>query len=93
MADSYSNHDNSELPENKPWDALLTLIHEFIRAQVKASGLTLDTNLERLIRQSRIEDVRYALKVVEETRKREVVRNPEGLFYRILVNRRQVYGN
>jgi hypothetical protein len=88
---SYSNHDSSELPENKPWDVLLALIHEFICAQVKASGLTLNSNLENLLRQSRLEDVRYALKVVEETRKREAVRNPEGLFYRILVNRRQPY--
>ncbi len=93
MADSYSNHDSSEFPENKPWDALLALIHEFICAQVKASGLRLNSNLENLIRQSRVEDVRYALKVVEETRKREVVKNPEGLFYRVLVSRRQAYSN
>ncbi|MBD1924522.1 hypothetical protein H6F77_26150 [Microcoleus sp. FACHB-831] len=88
MAGLYINHDSSELPENKPWDALLALIHEFNCAQVKASGLTLNSNLENLIRQSRVEDVRYALKVVEDKRKQEVVKNPEGLFYRVLVNRR-----
>ncbi len=73
---------------NDPWDIIFRVIHEVVCIQVKASGLRLNSNLEKLIHQSRIQDVRYALKVVEDTGKREVVKNPEGLFYRVLASRR-----
>lgn len=63
-----------------------------ILTEVEVLGLELNSTLVSLIMECSIQDVRYAIAVVEQTRKRETLRNPEGLFYRVLENKRKSYG-
>ncbi len=53
-----------------------------------ATGLKLNQTLIALIKACSVQDVRYAIEVFEETRKREIVYNPGGLFYSILDKKR-----
>ena len=63
-----------------------------ILTEVEVLGLELNSTLVSLIMECSIQDVRYAIAVVEQTRKRETLRNPEGLFYRVLENKRKSNG-
>lgn len=60
-----------------------------ILSEVEAIGLILNATLVTLIKECSVEDVRYAIDVVKEIYKRETVKNPEGLFYRVLDNKRK----
>jgi hypothetical protein len=60
-----------------------------ILTEVEAIGLELNSTLVSLIVECSVHDVRYAIAVVQETRKRETLNNPEGLFYRVLENKRK----
>ncbi len=55
-----------------------------ILTEVETIGLKLNSTLVSLIMECSIQEVRYAIAVVEQARKRETLRNPEGLFYRVL---------
>jgi len=63
-----------------------------ILSEVEAIGLILNATLVALIKDCSVQDVRYAIDVVKEICKRETVKNPEGLFYRVLDNRRKCNG-
>lgn len=60
-----------------------------ILTEVETIGLQLNSTLVSLIMKCSIQDVRHAITVVEQTSKRETVKNPEGLFYRVLQNKRK----
>ena len=60
-----------------------------ILSEVEKVGLELNSTLVSLIMECSIQEVRYAIAVIEQTRKRETLRNPEGLFYRVLENKRK----
>ena len=60
-----------------------------ILTEVEVLGLELNSTLVSLIMECRIQEVRYAIAIFEQARKRETLRNPEGLFYRILENKRK----
>lgn len=60
-----------------------------ILTEIEVLGLELNSTLVSLIMECSIQDVRYAIAVFEQTRKRETLRNPEGLFYRVLENKRK----
>lgn len=63
-----------------------------ILTEVEVLGLEINSTLVSLIMKCSIQDVRYAIAVVEQTRKRETLRNPEGLFYRVLENKHKSNG-
>lgn len=64
-----------------------------ILSEVEGIGLVLNFTLVALIKDCSVHDVRYAIDVVKEICKRETVKNPEGLFYRVLNNKRTCNGS